>query len=73
MPRKSNKRAECGSSVLFGEFVFKHECHSFCDAYVNALTILGEEAKNQWTREDVVKAVLRAALTPGSPTGREGN
>jgi hypothetical protein len=54
----------------FGDFVFKHECRSFCDAYVAALKILGEKSKKQWTTTDVVIAVLRATESPNTQAER---
>lgn len=43
------------------DFIFKHECKCYCDAYVTALKILGEKPKEQWTPNDVIEAVLRAS------------
>ena len=48
-------------TTMFGDFIFRHECQSFCDAYVVALKILGEDARSQWTSADVIDAVLRAS------------
>lgn len=47
-------------SALLGDFIFRHECTGWCGAYVVALRMLGETAKNQWTPEDVIDAVMRA-------------
>lgn len=32
----------------------------YCDAYVKALKILGEDVKDQWTPYDVIEAIQRA-------------
>ena len=51
-------------AVLFGNFVFKHECRSYCETYVAALKILGEEPKLQWKPTDVVDAAYRTFGLP---------
>ncbi len=58
-----------GAAHLFGVFVFLHKCRDFAEAYTVALKVLGEEAKDQWTPEDVVEAVLRSIeMTPNDPS-----
>lgn len=42
------------------DFVFEHSSQNYCDAYVAALKILGEEPKEQWTSDDVIDAIKRA-------------
>lgn len=44
----------------FADFVYRHKESNYCMLYVKALKILGQEAKNQWTRLDVISAVIEA-------------
>lgn len=47
-------------AVAVAEFLITRECSSWLAAYCDALHMLGEEAKDQWTTDDVVDAILRA-------------
>jgi hypothetical protein len=48
---------------ILGNFIFHHECKSWCRVYVVALKCLGEDAKDQWTHYDVIDAVMRCEKT----------
>jgi len=61
---EAQREAVLRCTALFGDFVFRYECSSFCAAYVAALKLLGEEAKSQWTPQDVIAAVLRVVDSP---------
>ena len=54
------------ASALLSDFIFRHECRSYGDAYVAALRILGEPAKEQWVTADVIEAVWRASDSPSA-------
>lgn len=48
------------TAVAVAEFIFRHRCRDWAGVYVEALKLLEENALDQWTREDVIAAIMRA-------------